>query len=144
MGEENVLSSAVECIRSRLICISSAVIPSLVLLGILRLTLCLILLALLPAAAVLWLAVITTCMAISQYCWLSICDLVRLPKLISRRNFISSGTFSGAVSAKSSKDSRMSSRFFLCRYPQSLSWSVECEVSVNPLQMGEIEKFRDQ
>ncbi len=43
-------SLAVECIRSRLICISTAVIPSLVLLGILRLTLCLICLALLPAA----------------------------------------------------------------------------------------------
>ena len=59
MGKENVSSSAVECIWSHLICISTTVIPSLVLLGILRLTLCLIpCLALLPAAAVLWPAVI--------------------------------------------------------------------------------------
>ncbi len=61
MGKEHVSSTAVECIRSCLICISTAVIPSLVLLGILRLTLCLIRLALLPAAAVLWLAVIAAC-----------------------------------------------------------------------------------
>ncbi len=67
MGKENVSSSVVECIRSRLICISTAVIPSLVLLKILRLTLCLIHLALLPAAAVLWLAVIVACIAITQY-----------------------------------------------------------------------------
>ena len=35
-GKENVSSSAVECIWSHLICISTTVIPSLVLLGILR------------------------------------------------------------------------------------------------------------
>ena len=70
MGEESVSSSAVECILSRLICISTVVIPTLVLLGILRLTLCLIVrLALLPAAAVLRSAVIAACMAITQYCW---------------------------------------------------------------------------
>ena len=125
VGEENVSSSAVECIWSRLIYISTTVIPSFVLLGILRLTLCLIRLALLPAAAVLRPAVIPTCMAITQYCWFSIWDLVRLPKVISRRNLLSSGASSGDVSANSSMVSRMSSKFFLCRYPQSLSWSVK-------------------
>jgi hypothetical protein len=66
MGKENVSSAAVECIWSHLICISTAVIPSLFLLGILRLTLCLIRLALLLAAAVLRPAVIAACIAITQ------------------------------------------------------------------------------
>jgi hypothetical protein len=43
--------STVECIWSRLICVSTAVIPSFCLLGVLRLTLCWIHLARLPAAA---------------------------------------------------------------------------------------------
>jgi hypothetical protein len=52
MGKENVSFTAVEGILSCLICISTAVIPSLVLLGLFRLTLCLICLAQPPPAAV--------------------------------------------------------------------------------------------
>ena len=57
-----------EVLLSRQICISTAVMPSLVLLGCLRLTLCLIRLARLPAAADHRPAVIATWRAMIQYC----------------------------------------------------------------------------
>ena len=125
MGGGKVSCPAEVFILSRQACISIAVMPSLVLLGSLRLTLCLIRLARLPAAAVCWPAVIAASSAIIQYCWFLMWDLVRSPKLISSRNLLSSGTSSGGVSASSSIVRQMSSNFFLCRYPQSLLCSVK-------------------
>jgi hypothetical protein len=62
VDEKNVSFSADECIRSCLICASTAVIPSLVLLGVLRLTLCLMRLALPPAAAFrIWDMIVVLC-----------------------------------------------------------------------------------
>jgi hypothetical protein len=56
------------CNWSCLICISTAVMPSLVLLGSFRLTFYLICLARLPAAAERWPAVIAAWRAMIQYC----------------------------------------------------------------------------
>ena len=113
--KKGIPSFAARCMQSRQICLSTAVMPSLDLLGRLRLTLCLMRLARLPAALDLRPAVIAALRAMIQYCWFSIWDLVRSPKFISSRNLLPSGISSGGVSASSSMVCLMSSRDLLWR-----------------------------
>ena len=67
VGGEGASFLAEMCIQSRWICISTAMMPSLVLLGSFRLTLCLMRLAWPPAAAERWPAVIADWRAMIQY-----------------------------------------------------------------------------
>ena len=95
---KGISSFAARCMQSWRNCLSTTVIPSLDLLGSLRLTLFLMRLARLPAAIDRRPAVIATLRAMIQYCWFSIWDLVRSPKFISSRNLLPSGISSGGVS----------------------------------------------
>jgi hypothetical protein len=68
LSGKGISSFAARCMQSRRICLSTAVIPSLDLLGSLRLTLCLMRLARLPDAMDLRPAVIAAWSAMIQYC----------------------------------------------------------------------------
>jgi hypothetical protein len=66
--KKGISSFAARCMQSRQICLSTAVMPSLDLLGSMRLTLCLMRLARLPAAVDRRPAVVAARRAMIQYC----------------------------------------------------------------------------
>ena len=115
---KSISSGVSRCMQSHRICLLTAVMPNLDLLGSLRLTSCWMHKARRPAAQECWPAVIAACMATIH--WLSMWDFVRSLEFISRRNLLSSGTSSGNVSANSSIATHMVSSDLLRRYPQIL------------------------